>query len=53
MVALASVLVSLICYQILQIQVFENLQYEESKNLNIEKITFKIVQNEVLSNAFY
>ncbi len=39
-----------------EIQLFANLEYEGAKkmkkNLNIEKIIFKVVQNEVLSNAY-
>ncbi len=35
-----------------EIQLFENLESEMQKNLNIEKIAFKVVPNEVLSNAY-
>ncbi len=37
-----------------EIQLFENLESEGAKkNLNIEKIAFKVVPSEVLSNAYY
>ncbi len=36
-----------------EIQLFENLESEGAKNQNIEKITFKVVQIKVLSNAYY
>ncbi len=31
-------------YALLEIQLFENLESEGAKNLNIEKIAFKVVQ---------
>ncbi len=34
-----------------EIQLFENLESEDAKKLNIEKIAFKVVQNEVLCHA--
>ncbi len=36
----------MICYDrtIFEIQLFENLEYEDAKNPNIEKDTFEVVQ---------
>ncbi len=36
-----------------KIQLFENLESEGAKNLNIEYIAFKVVQIEILSNVYY
>ncbi len=36
-----------------EIQLFKNLESEGAKNLNIDKIAFKVVQKKVLSKAYY
>ncbi len=42
---------------LVETQLFENLEYEDAKNLNIEKIAFKVVQMKFLlmhiTNLFF
>ncbi len=42
----------MVCYNrtnLAEIKLFENLEYEGAKNLNIEKIAFKVVQMKFLA----